>query len=110
MFHGRLKDVLKVGGENVGALEIETVVGMHPAVKSCAVVGVPHPRLLEVPVVFVELRPEADATAEDIASHCVGKLASFKVPRRVFFITEWPMSATKIDKPALVKRVISGTL
>jgi acyl-CoA synthetase (AMP-forming)/AMP-acid ligase II len=107
MFHGRLKDVLKVGGENVGALEIETVVGTHPAVKSCAVIGVPHPRLVEVPVVFVELRPDTGATEDDIASHCVGKLASFKIPRRVFFLTEWPMSATKIDKPELVKRVTS---
>ena len=78
MFHGRLKDVLKVGGENVGALEIETVVGQHPAVKGCAVVGVPDPRLEEVPVVFVELRPGAQATEEQIVGSCKGKLASFK--------------------------------
>jgi fatty-acyl-CoA synthase len=108
MFHGRSKDVLKVGGENVGALEIETVVGMHPAVMSCAVVGMPDPRLVEVPVVFVELRPGARLTEEEIATFCAGKLASFKVPRRACFVTEWPMSATKIDKPALAKRVAAG--
>jgi acyl-CoA synthetase (AMP-forming)/AMP-acid ligase II len=108
MFHGRLKDVLKVGGENVGALEIETVVGQHPAVKGSAVVGVPDPRLEEVPVVFVELRPGAQATEEQILAFCKGKLASFKMPRRAYFLTEWPMSATKIDKPALVRQLTGG--
>jgi fatty-acyl-CoA synthase/long-chain acyl-CoA synthetase len=108
MFHGRLKDVLKVGGENVGALEIESVVGKHPSVKGCAVVGVPDPRLEEVPVAFVELRPGAQATEEQILTFCEGKLASFKIPRRAYFLTEWPMSATKIDKPALVRRLIGG--
>ncbi|MCX7056197.1 MAG: class I adenylate-forming enzyme family protein [Proteobacteria bacterium] len=101
MFHGRLKDVLKVGGENVGALEVETVVGDHPAVKGCAVIGMADPRLVEVPVVFVELAPGRTATEQDILEFCVGKLASFKLPRRAFFLTEWPMSSTKIDKPAL---------
>lgn len=105
MFHGRLKDVLKVGGENVGALEIETVVGMHPAVKGCAVVGMPDPRLMEVPVAFVELRPDVSVSAEEIAGFCNGKLASFKLPRRVFFVTEWPMSATKINKSELAQRL-----
>jgi fatty-acyl-CoA synthase len=108
MFHGRLKDVLKVGGENVGALEIETVVGQHPAVKGCAVVGVPDPRLEEVPVAFVELQPGAEASEEQIVTFCEGKLASFKIPRRAYFLTEWPMSATKIDKPALVRQLIGG--
>jgi fatty-acyl-CoA synthase len=101
MFHGRIKDVLKVGGENVGALEIETVFGAHPAVRTCAAVGVPDPRLVEVPVVFAELRAGHQASEEELIQFCRDKLASFKVPRGVFFVTEWPMSATKIDKPAL---------
>ena len=105
MFHGRLKDVLKVGGENVGALEVEAVIGDHPAVKGCAVTGMAHSRLVEVPVVFVELAPGKTATEQDILEFCVGKLASFKLPRRAFFLTEWPMSSTKIDKPALRLRV-----
>lgn len=107
MFHGRLKDVLKVGGENVGALEVESVVGAHPAVKGCAVVGMPDPRLVEVPVAFVELRPGSHASEAEIKAFCSGKLASFKQPRRVFFLQEWPMSATKIDKPELVRRLAS---
>lgn len=104
-FHGRLKDVLKVGGENVGALEVESVVGDHPAVKQCAVVGMDDARLVEVPVVFVELRAGADVSERELLAHCEGRLASFKRPRRVFFVCEWPMSATKIDKPALRRRL-----
>jgi fatty-acyl-CoA synthase/long-chain acyl-CoA synthetase len=106
LFHGRLKDVLKVGGENVGALEVESVVGDHPAVKGCAVVGMDDPRLVEVPVTFVELKPGASATEREILDFCIGRLASFKLPRRVFFIRDWPMSATKIDKPALRRLVV----
>jgi len=61
-------------------------------------VGVPDERLWEVPVAAVELRPGASATEEDIIAHCRGAIASFKVPRHVRFVTEWPMSASKIQK------------
>lgn len=111
MFHGRMNDVLKVGGENVGALEVEAVVGDHPAVKGCAVVGMADARLVEVPVVFVVLKPGSRASEQEIRDFCVDKLARFKVPRRVFFLTQWPMSSTKIDKPALraqVERIIDS--
>ena len=82
---------------------------MHPAVKGCAVVGMPDPRLVEVPVVFVELRPRESATEEQIISFCVGKLASFKLPRRAYFVSEWPMNSTKIDKPALASRLVPAS-
>ena len=98
MFHGRLKDMLKVGGENVAAQEIETLVGGHDAVKLCQVVGRPDPRLQEVPVAFVELKPGRSATPDEIIGFCKGKIASFKVPRDVQFISQWPMSASKIQK------------
>lgn len=98
MFHGRLKDMLKVGGENVAAQEIESLIGGHEAVKLCQVVGQPDPRLQEVPVAFVELKPGKITTRDDIIGFCKGKVASFKVPRDVRFIEEWPMSASKIQK------------
>ncbi len=98
MFHGRLKDMLKVGGENVAALEIETLVGSHPAVKLCQVIGKPDRRLQEVPVAFVELKPGCSATEEEIVAFCRGKIAAFKIPRAVVFVSEWPMSASKIQK------------
>ncbi len=55
MFHGRTKDMLKVGGENVAAAEIEAVLQTHPAVKLAQVVGLPDDRYVEVPAAFVEL-------------------------------------------------------
>ncbi|MCW3001027.1 MAG: AMP-binding protein [Conexibacter sp.] len=97
-FHGRLKDMLKVGGENVAAVEIESFLATHPAVKMAQVVGVPDPRLLEVPAAFIELAPGAAATEPEIIAFCKGSIAGFKVPRVVRFVDEWPMSATKVQK------------
>lgn len=98
MFHGRLKDMLKVGGENVAAAEIEAHIARHPAVKLAQVVGVPHERLAEVPAAFIELKPGHNATEDEIIAFCRGEIASFKVPRHVRFINEWPMSTSKIQK------------
>jgi fatty-acyl-CoA synthase len=95
---GRLKDMLKVGGENVAAVEIESYLGTHPAVSIAAVVGVPDPKYVEVAAAFIELRPGHEATEEEIIAFCRGGLATFKVPRHVRFVREWPMSATKIQK------------
>jgi fatty-acyl-CoA synthase len=97
-FHGRLKDMLKVGGENVAAVEIESFLATHPAIKMAQVVGVPDDRLQEVPAAFIELAPGATLTEEETIGHCVGTIASFKVPRYVRFVDEWPMSATKVQK------------
>ncbi|MEQ9462844.1 MAG: AMP-binding protein [Haliea sp.] len=97
-YHGRLKETLKVGGENVSALEIESFLSTHPAVKLVQVVGIPDPRLQEVVAAFIELNPGAQCDSDDIISFCVGKVASFKVPRHVEFVAEWPMSATKVQK------------
>lgn len=98
IFQGRLKDMLKVGGENVAALEIESHVMGLDGVKQCQIVGRPDPRLTEVPVAFVELREGHRLTAEDVITHCRGRIAAFKVPREVRFVTEWPTSASKIQK------------
>ena len=95
---GRVKDMLKVGGENVAAVEIESFLGTHPAVAIAAVVGVPDPKYVEVAAAFIELAPGHDPGAEEIIEFCRGGLAGFKVPRHVRFVTEWPMSATKIQK------------
>jgi fatty-acyl-CoA synthase/long-chain acyl-CoA synthetase len=66
-------------------------------------VGRPDEKLDEVPVVFVELKPGEEVEAETLIEFCVGRLASYKVPREVFFVEpdQWPMSATKVSKPAL---------
>ncbi len=104
-FRGRLKDMLKIGGENVGSVEIESHLETHPAVALASVVGVPDERLGEVAAAFVQLRDGTSATEQDIIDHCRGSIASFKVPRYVRFVTEWPMSATKIRKVDLRTRI-----
>lgn len=98
MFHGRFKDMLKVGGENVAAAEIETFLARHPAVKLAQVVGVPDARLQEVAAAFIELEDGQQATEEELVAFCKGEIAGFKVPRYVRFVTEWPMSTSKIQK------------
>lgn len=104
-YHGRLKDMLKVGGENVAALEIESFLGNHPAVKLVQVVAAPDARYVEVAAAFVELHAGAAVTESELIDYCAGRLASFKIPRHVRFVTEWPMSATKIQKYRLRDRI-----
>jgi len=95
--------MLKVGGENVSAVEVEAFLCTHPAVKTAEVVGRPDPRLDEVPVAYVELKEGCDVDGSTLIDHCRGRIANYKVPRAIYFMQpgEWPMSATKIDKRAL---------
>jgi acyl-CoA synthetase (AMP-forming)/AMP-acid ligase II len=98
MFHGRTKDMLKVGGENVAAAEIEASLQRHEAVKLAQVVGIPDARYAEVPAAFVELKPGEVATAQELIAFCKAEIAAFKIPRHIRFVTEWPMSTSKIQK------------
>ena len=108
LFLGRVKETLKVGGENVAPQEIESQLALHPAVGLVQVVGIPDERLLEVPAAFVELLPGMQATEEELIEHCRGAIASFKLPRMIRFISgdEWPMSATKIQRFRLRDRLL----
>lgn len=108
-FSGRQKEMLKVGGENVSCLEVEDALMSHPAVKLAAAVGINDERLEEVPVAFVELRAGATAGAEQLIEHAARHLSSFKVPRRVFLVREWPMTASnKIQKNVLRSRAMDA--
>ena len=104
-YAGRLKDMLKVGGENVSALEIEDYLASHPAVELAQVVAAPDARYAEVPCAYLELKPDATVTAEEIVEFCVGKIATYKVPRYVRFVETWPMSGTKVQKFVLRDRI-----
>ncbi len=97
--------MLKVGGENVAAIEIETCLQKHPAVKLAQVVGIPDVRLQEVPAAYIELNPDSSTTEAELIDFCKDKVAGFKVPRHVRFIDEWPMSSTKIKKYQLQKKI-----
>ena len=101
-FLGRFKDMLKVGGENVDPMEVEGLLLEHPAVQQVAVVGLPDRRLAEVPVAFVERKPDTTIDADDVLAYCRGKVASFKIPRHAIFLDEFPMTASgKIRKVEL---------
>ncbi|MBN3723277.1 AMP-binding protein [Burkholderia sp. Ac-20379] len=78
---GRLKDVFRVGGENVAPAEVEETLFGHPAVQLAQVVGVPDARLGEVPAAFIVLRPGSDASDEELIAFCKARCANFKVPR-----------------------------
>ena len=104
-FLGRLKDMLKVGGENVASVEIEGYLATHPKIKLSAVVGLQDEKYGEVPVAYVELKPGEEATEAEIIKFCKGEIASFKIPKHIRFIQEWPMGATKILKYELKERI-----
>ena len=105
-YHGRIKDMLKVGGENVSAIEVESFLATHPAIKMAQVVGIPDDRLLEVGAAFVELAPGQSITEQEVIDYCTGAIARFKIPRHVRFVDEWPMSATKVQKFRLREQLL----
>jgi fatty-acyl-CoA synthase len=109
-FLSRLKDMLKVGGENVAAAEIEGYLSTHPAVQIVQVVSAPDARYGEVAAAFVELKVGATATEDELIAHCRGKIATFKVPRYVRFVNEWPMSGTKVQKYKLREQIAAELL
>ncbi|MDA4845101.1 class I adenylate-forming enzyme family protein [Hoeflea poritis] len=98
VYEGRLKDMLKIGGENVAALEIETWLCSHPYVRIAQVIGVPDDHLVEVAAAYVQLAENARMTPRELVDHCVGRIARYKIPRYVRFVDSWPMSTTKIQK------------
>lgn len=104
-FVTRLKDMMKVGGENVAAAEVEGFLLGHPDVLLAQVVGAPDAHYSEVPTAFVQLKEGASLDEQDIIDFCLGKIATFKVPRYVRFVDEWPMSGTKIKKHVLRDRI-----
>ena len=106
-FVSRLKDMLKVGGENVSAAEVEGYLITHPAIALAQVVSAPDERYVEVPAAFIQLKPDMDATEEEIIEFCKGKIATYRIPRYVRFVDDWPMSGTKIKKIVLREMIAS---
>jgi acyl-CoA synthetase (AMP-forming)/AMP-acid ligase II len=98
-FLGRYKDMLRVGGENVDPMEVEAFLMEDPRITYAAVVGVPDARLTEVPVAFLIAQPSARPTEEEVVDLCRGRMASFKIPRHVFLVDQFPVSGSgKIQK------------
>jgi fatty-acyl-CoA synthase len=94
----RSKDIIISGGENISSIEVEDALYKHPAVQAAAVVAKPDEKWGETPCAFVELKPGAKATADDLVKWCRDNLASYKCPRYVVFV-ELPKTSTgKIQK------------
>jgi fatty-acyl-CoA synthase len=94
----RSKDIIISGGENISSIEVEDALFKHPAVQAAAVVAKPDERWGETPCAFVELKPQASASADELIAWCRKNLASYKCPRYVVF-TELPKTSTgKIQK------------
>ena len=108
---GRIKDMIRVGGENVAAADVEAVLLRHGAVKQAVAVGMADDRLVEVVAVFLELKPSKSVTEKEIMNYCRQHLASFKVPRRVVFVRDWPMTgAGKIQRYVLKESFAQGVM
>jgi fatty-acyl-CoA synthase len=104
----RSKDIIISGGENISSIEVEDVLYRHPAVLAVAVVAKPDARWGETPCAFVELKPGAQASVDELIAHCKQQLAGFKVPRAIEFC-ELPKTSTgKIQKFEL--RKIAGSV
>jgi len=109
-FLSRIKDVIRVGGENLSPLEVEEVLMGHPDVQEVAVVSAPHPRLTEVPVAFLILRPGRSVESESLDAFCRERLANFKVPRRFIVMEDLPRSnaVNRVQKARLREMLIAG--
>jgi fatty-acyl-CoA synthase len=105
----RSKDIIISGGENISSIEVEDVLFRHPAVIAAAVVAMPDPKWGETPCAFLEIKPDAQVTIQEIIAHCKKHLAGFKVPRAVVF-GELPKTSTgKIQKFELRKKAGSAS-
>ena len=105
----RIKDMVLVSGFNVFPNEIEDIVSLHPAVESCAAIGVPDDSTGEAVKLFV-ISNNDTLTADDIISHCREHLTAYKVPKQVEFRPELPMSPVgKILRKELRAEVLGET-
>jgi fatty-acyl-CoA synthase len=96
---GRLKDMILRGGENIYPREVEEFLYEHPKVAEVQVVGLPHERLGETVLAWIRLKPDCEATPEEIQEFCRGQIAYFKVPESIRFVDSYPITVTgKIQK------------
>jgi fatty-acyl-CoA synthase len=107
---GRLKDVFRVGGENVAPAEVEEVLLAHPAVETAQVIGVPDARLGEVPCAYVTLKSGCSASEEEILTFVKQKAANFRVPRYLRIVASFEaigMTASgKVQKQKLLEHAL----
>jgi fatty-acyl-CoA synthase len=99
---GRAKDMIISGGENIYPAEVESVLHGHPAIASAALIGISDDKWGEMPVAVIIPRTDRAVTPDEIIEFCSGKLARYKIPRQVYFVSEFPLSASG----KVVKRIL----
>ncbi len=105
---GRYKDMIKSGGENIYAAEVETVYREHPAVLDAALIGKPDPKWGEVGLIVVALEAGSETTAEALKEYAASRLARFKIPKEVAFCEALPYSAYgKVEKAKLREKYLT---
>jgi acyl-CoA synthetase (AMP-forming)/AMP-acid ligase II len=106
-FHGRYKEIIRVGGENFSPQEVEGILYEHPAVEQVALVGMPDETCGEVPVAIIRTRPGSSLDVEEVLQYLAGKVAGFKIPRRLEKVEEFPMTESgKVQKFRLRERLL----
>jgi fatty-acyl-CoA synthase len=101
----RSKDVIKSGGEWISSIEIENLAMGHPKCLLAAVIGMPHPKWMERPLLLLKPRPGESISSEEMLAFLDGKLARWWTPDEVLTVDEIPLGATgKIDKKVLRER------
>jgi fatty-acyl-CoA synthase len=104
---GRYKDMIKSGGENIYAAEVESVIRAHPVVKDAALIGKPDTTWGEVGLMIVVLEDEQRITESELKEHCQGKIAKYKIPKEFIFAEELPYSAYgKVEKLKLKEKYL----
>ena len=109
IFTDRKKDMIKSGGENVASIVVERALASHPAVAAVAAIGLPHPRWFEAVTAVVQLRPGANATAEELTAHARERLSTHEVPKAVLFVDAFPLTATGKTQKNLFRERFADT-
>jgi fatty-acyl-CoA synthase len=105
---GRVKDMIIRGGENIYPREIEEFLRRHPDIRDVAVFGIPDRRYGEQVVAWVQLKAGKTLDESMVKSFCEGQIAHYKVPHRVEFVAEFPLTVTgKIQKFLMREQVIA---
>ena len=106
---GRLKEIINRGGEKISPREVDEVIMTHPAVHQCVTFAMPHEMLGEEVAAAVVLRQGAEATDQELRRFAAERLADFKVPRKILFLSEIPMGATgKLQRIGLAQKLGLG--
>jgi acyl-CoA synthetase (AMP-forming)/AMP-acid ligase II len=107
---GRIKEVIRTGGESVAPAEVEAALATHPSVAEVAVVGVPDPQWGEIVCAVVVPSPGARPTLPDLQKHCEGRIAGFKKPRRLEIADALPRTPAtgQVQRTLLVQRIAAA--